>query len=230
MDGLTPEENKQMLLSVGTHRGERMLTPVEAAKLFRKSISSGGSITGCATGTHVTTSMVSRFLKLLDLIPEIQHLVDWGASISTISFTSAFELSRLAREDQQEVANAILEDGFSAKEVRDLVQLRRRSGSSVRDCIEATLKMRRVIVRRFVFVGAVTESRVHQHLEGMQQSDRDSLMREIAVEDLNVDRNVEVRLGPSRFTLVGNDAVAKSIDRLSDFEIAVNGRLAERIK
>lgn len=227
MIGLTPDENRQLLLSVGTHRGERALTPVEVATLFRRSIDSGGTITQCAEGTHVSTSIVSRFLKLLDLKPEVQHLVDWGSSGSTMSFTSAFELSRLSSADHQEVANAILEDGLSAKEVRDLVQLRRRSKKDLASCIEATLRMRPTVSRRHVFIGAVTDPTVTTKLGEMQQMERDSLLRAIAVEELGVDRRVELRLGTSRFTLVGDDSVAKSIHRLSDFEAIINDRLAK---
>src|SRR5688500_16600344 len=126
MLGLSANEYQQLIMSVGTHRGSRPLTPSQAAALFKKAADAGSTASVSAEATHLSSSMVGRFLRLTDLAPDIQHLVDWGQSGSTLSFSSAFELSRLRPEDHQAVAIAVLEHGLSSAEVRQLVQLRLR--------------------------------------------------------------------------------------------------------
>ena len=78
MLGLSADEYKQLLMSVGTHRGVRPITPVQVAALFKRAADAGSTPAASAEATHVSASMVSRFLKLLELSPDIQHLVDWG--------------------------------------------------------------------------------------------------------------------------------------------------------
>src|SRR5438128_180224 len=107
---LTVAERQQLILSVGTHRGERHLSPIEVAHLFQKAIWGGDSASDLAETVSLDgTSQVSRFLALLKLPPDVQHLVDWGKSGDSLAFTAAFELSRLGNaDDQRKAIEAVL--------------------------------------------------------------------------------------------------------------------------
>ena len=227
MLGLSAEEYRRLILSVGTHRDARPLTPVQAAGLFEQARRAGSTPHLSAEATHLSPSTVNRFLKLLTLAPEIQHLVDWGQSGSTISFSSAFELARLPSSEHELVATAVLERGLTSSEVRQLTQLRQRSGRSISECIEGTLAMRPQVVRKHVFIGAVTGADLAARLAAMTQSERDGLLSSV-VDDLGIPSYVDIRLGEKRFTLVGDDAVGKAVNGLGDFEQVINEQLQRR--
>lgn len=229
MLGLSADEYKQLLMSVGTHRGERPLTPVQAATLFKQAADSGSTAAASAQATHLSASMVSRFLRLIELAPDIQHLVDWGQSGSTLSFSSAFELSRLPPQDHQVVATAVLEHEFSSVEVRQLAQLRLRSHQPIEESIAGTIAMRPRIMRKYVFVGAVTDEAVVTQLNELSQADRDTLLETIATCDLGLSKDVSLRLGVRRFTLVGDDKMSTSLNELDDFEASINSHLNRKL-
>ena len=122
LPGLTPEEAKGLILSVGTHRGKRPLSPVEVARLFHKAISHGANRKECALFVHlIGTHMVSRFLRLLDLDHFVQHSIDWRQTGPTISFTSAWKLSKFPKKEQAEACLEIMGHQLGTKEVEQAV-------------------------------------------------------------------------------------------------------------
>jgi hypothetical protein len=228
VEALSPNERRSLLLSVGTHRTARPLSPIEVARLFEKALNAGASLQECADAAHFkATSMVSRFLSLLRLAPDIQHLVDWGQSGSTLAFTSAFELSRLPTSDHVAAASAVLANGLKSVEVRQLVQLRKRSGRSMEESVADTLGMRPTVERRHVFIGAVTNAATRDYLANQAQHQRDEMLRLAVGEAFPKVRNVPVRQGAERFTLVGDDAMASELSK-TDFEAAIN-KVLDRI-
>ena len=96
MKGLSTAEYKKLILSVGTHRNERILSPLEVAQLLSKAISAGTSRKECAEALQIGTTQVSTFLKLVRLTSEIQHLSDWrGTAGASIAFSTLTELGQL---------------------------------------------------------------------------------------------------------------------------------------
>lgn len=202
--GLSADEYKKLLLSVGTHRGKRPLSPVEAAALLRKATSAGASLSECAKAVQLEgPTWVSRFLKLLDLPQDVQHLIDWGRGAGTIAFTSASEVSRLDDPvDQRRAIQVGLEHNLSSAEMRQLVQLRKRSRKPMDECVAGVLKMRPQIEIRHVFIGAVTGDPLRARLRGLSQYERDQLL-EAACRKKLAGLRLSGRLGVERFTLVG---------------------------
>lgn len=200
---LTPDEMKGLILSVGTHRAGRPLSPVEVATLFQKTLRAGTTLAECAEAVQLdSTSQVSRFTAVLSLPLDVQHLVDWGRSDQTVAFTSAFEISRLSGPDDQRAAvRAILENGLSTSEIRQLVQSRKRSGQPIGQCIESVLKMRPQVDVRHVFLGAVADEALQAKLRAMPQEARD---RVFGVVLAALSYGARGRLGADRFTLVGD--------------------------
>ena len=171
----------------------------------------------CATEARIDQTGVCRFLRILDLPHDLQHLVDWGAGRNAIGFSSAVELVRLRdTDDQHAVAESILADGLNSKEVRQIGQLRIRSGRTIGACIKEILGMRPTIERRYVFIGSISDQNVEDALIKLTQAERDSIL-ESGIKLLNL-RGASGRLGKRFFTLVGDehfDASMKSIGKES---------------
>lgn len=215
MPSLSPLELGRLRMSVGygAHRRGRPLSPVEVGRLIRKSLDEGASLVDCAKAIQLDgTGHIGRFLRILDLPKDLLHLVDWGAGREFIGFTAAVELAKAAdAADQKVVANAILSDGLSSKEVREVLQLLKRSCRSVERCVEDVLKMRPRVERRYVFLGTVDDN-CQSLLERMSQTARNSVL-EAAMERLEL-TGARGRLGTRFFTLVGDESFNSSMARV----------------
>ena len=229
--GLSPEEEKELILSVGTHRSGRRLSPLEVAQFFGRMTTHGASLKDCADLVQFEgTTMVSRFLRLLELEPDIQHLVDWGQSGSTVAFTAATELSKLDRSEQRPAVREILENGLKSQEVKQLVQLRRRSGKSLDVCAEEIVRLRPQIERRHVIIGAVTDPEVKSALESVLQTERDRYLLEVIRSVFGLRSGFACRLGVDRFTVTADEITGDRILAHEEFEQEINSGLKERIK
>ncbi len=205
--GLSALEIGRLRMSVGysTHKKGRPLSPVEVGKLLRRAQDSGASLPDCAKILNLNgTSQLSRFLSVLDLPPDLRHLVGWGRSTDSIGFTTAVELVRVPdADDQRAIAAAILEQGLETDEVRQVAQIRRRSGRPIEDCLREVLGMRPTVERRYVFIGAVGDEDVQAALADLTQAERNALLRS-GVEALGL-TGASGRLGEKLFTLVGDE-------------------------
>jgi len=131
LPGLSPAEQKALILSVGTHRAKRELTPCEVAALYQRALLSGASKAQCSEETHLGTTWIARFLSLLQLDPTVRHLVGWGQTEDTLAFTAAVDISRIPREEHEYLFRRALENSIRSKEIQQVVQIRlRRSDQS----------------------------------------------------------------------------------------------------
>ena len=206
LQGLTPEEAKGLILSVNTHHGHRPLGPIEVARMFSKAISHGADREQCASFVHLKgQDMISRFLRLLELPPFVQHSTDWRQTGPRISFTSAWKLSALPNEEQEEACLEIMANQLGTKEVEEAVQLRQRSGRKFSDCVQEVVRMRPSIEKVHVILGAITDMKVKEWLSNQTQIQRDSLFEQVLAQAYEGAKKCSGRLGIDRFTIVTND-------------------------
>ena len=226
LKGLTPEERKLLLISVGTHRGKRALCPVEVAKLLRKAVESGTSLADCAAGVQMSTSQVSRFLSLLRIPSELQYLISFGHAPGSLGFSAAFELSRLDdAADQRHAVQAVLVHSLNSSEVRQLVQARVRSRKSMDECVATVLKMRPHVEVRHVFIGSVLRDDIRARLQRLSQERRNEILQDILKKRFKV-LHATGRLGAERFTLIGGEELGTVVKAGKDeFEEQVNAEL-----
>ena len=64
MIGISPEDKRDLILSVGIHKTERPLSPIEVAELLEKLISSGTTKKEISKEILLDSTMISRFLRL----------------------------------------------------------------------------------------------------------------------------------------------------------------------
>jgi hypothetical protein len=232
MRGLTPEEERLLLLSVGTHRKDRKLSPIEVARLIQKAVSSGASRKECAGRLQIRTTQIAAFLDLLKLALDVQDLADWGgSSASGIPFSSLAQLAGLKEASEQiRAARAILANRLSWKEVVQLVQLKNRSNKSIEEAIEAILKLRPQVEKRHIFVGSIIHDAVRSVLSRLTQAERDKSLGRVLPKILGEREGYVGRLGTNNFTLVGPEEPARLVDLTPDaFETALNEALREEI-
>lgn len=210
--GLNALELGRLRMSVGygRHKAGRLLSPVEVGLLLRKARDEGMSLRDCAEAVQLDgTGHIGRFLRILELPEDVRHLVDWGAGKRFIGFTSAVELAKLQDpEDQRTVAAAVLSKGLNSKEVRQVAQIRKRSGRPVEACVDEILGMRPTVERRYVFIGSAAEEDVAK-LGNLTQAARDSILNS-GIEHLEL-RGASGRLGTRFFTLVGDEIFNSSM-------------------
>jgi hypothetical protein len=210
LPGLPPEAFKGLLLSVGSHRGRRPMSPIEVATALKCAQEAGSSAKEIAVALHLDgTTMISRFVRLLTLPSEVQLATDWGRTGATIAFTAAAEIARLKQgQDQKDTCRAALEHNLTSSEVKSVVQLRNRSGKGVAECLAEILRLRPQIERRHILVGAIASTEIRRALERLTQHERDSLVARALRRRYPSLAGASSRLGVDRFLITGDDAVA----------------------
>ncbi len=200
-----------MSVGYGTHKKGRPLSPVEVGLYLHRARDAGVSLDECATEIQLDgTGHIGRFLRILTLPDDLQHLINWGSGKDFISFSSAVELVKLENaDDQRVVAESIMENNLKKTEVSQIVQLRNRSGRSIFDCVSDVLGMRTIIEKRYVFIGSLKDKNSQDALIEMTQTQRD-LILDSALQRLGF-REVSGRLGKQFFTLVGGENFNKSM-------------------
>ena len=231
MDILSADLKKNLILSIGTPDKFRTLSPVEVGEGF--AIAKKAGMTNSKIAEMVLlkdTTMINRFIKLLDLSENIRHLVGWGETASTLSFSSATEIAKLQVNVQDELAKSALENTLTKLEIIQVIQLLKRSRKDVITCVEEVLKMRTIVTRKYIFMGALTDDEVKKKLSTCTQKTRDILMRGCLAELLG-DEKVEAKLGIKQFTLIGNDALNNRLNRMEpNFEVVINSAIKMRLK
>jgi|GEM_PF-352977 len=231
MRGLSPEIQRDLILSVGTRRARRRLSPIEVAEAIETSLASGSMVQELAVELDLHPTMVLRFRRLLKLPPDIRHLVDWWQGEARLSFEAASHIARLpSSKEQQEVVGAALKHRLGKVETVQIVQIRERSGKPIAECIEEVLRMRPQIERRHLLIGAITSEKVRIALRRMTQQERDQLLKSAVTSHSPELPPWEGRLGMERFTLLGGEAFGAAVQRLpGGFEEAINAYVEEEI-
>ena len=230
MKGISPEELRDLILSVGTHQSERTLWPVQVAELLEKAINAGTTIKEISNDILLNSTMIARFRRLLSLAPEIQHLVGWGGE-SSISFSTASEMARLATpEEHKYVAKNTLEYSLSKNEVIQVIEVRNKFSKPIGECVEEILRMRPKIVKRYLFIGAIKSANVRNRLSTISQEERDTLFSKAVTTNYPDLPYWEGMLGIKGFNLIGNEDLDKALSKLTtDFESTINDYLESSV-
>lgn len=229
---IEPELMRNLILSVGTHKGKRPLSPIEVAEGFLKAENSGMTDQELADLIQLRyPTMIGRFKRLLNLPADLRHLVDWGSSSSTVSFTAASEIARLDPANQGPVIRSVLERGLNKNEVMQIVQIKNRSRKDISECIEDVIKLRPKITRRHVFVGALTDEELKDRLDNLTQAVRDSILSSAMKNNIPARIKWSGRLGKSQFSVVGGENLAEYLNSLKpNFEQVINNWLVDEVK
>jgi len=230
--GLTDTELSQFQLSVGyTLKDSRPLSPVEVGQLCHKSEKKGFSRTEITSAALMTDpGMISQFLKVSELDPSLQHLIDWGrAGVGVIGFSVGYQLTRFNKSTHKKLATLILKHQLTKIEMRDIHQLVERSNKPLAQCVSRVVSRRPVQIVRSVIIGAVVGAELKGQLKSHTQKKRDQLLHEVFVELYPALKNWTVKLGINRFTVIGGKIVENTIAKEKDFETMISRHLQQKI-
>lgn len=144
----------ELLATLGTHRRDRPLSPLEAARKLDEDLRKGVR----PEQYPVSKRTIMEFLSLLDLPELVQNLLGWGGvKRGEIGLYAARRISELKRrEDQESLAKSTLERELSAIEVSKIVRYKRRlNKKSIEDCIDSVVEMRPK--KRHLFISQIKE-------------------------------------------------------------------------
>ena len=202
-----------MSVGYGKHQKGRLLSPVEVGELLQRACNAGSSLDECAKEIRIDATGLKRFMRILSLPDDLRHLISWGNPRDAVGFSSAAELARIpGADDQRTVAKAILANGLNSKEVRQVTQLRERSGRPVSECVEEVIGMRPTVDRRYVFIGAIVDQAMQDVLASLPQRERDAMLA-AGVEKIGL-KGASGRLGPRFFTLIGDESFGASMEEV----------------
>jgi len=230
--GLTRREFQELLLSVGkTTRSRRPLSPVEVGNLCEKSIGKGASPKEITEAVKMTDrSMISKFVRLRALIPEVRHLVSWGYSgDAAIGFSVAFQLARMSESQQPVASAAVLKYRLTRDEMTSVIQLLERSGDPLDKCVDRVVRRRPVVRIRQIVLGAVTSAASSAKLSFLSQLQRDELLERIVSRLFPKATDYTAKLGVDRFTIIGGKSVAETVATDSHMEQNINNCLQEEL-
>ena len=131
----------ELLATLGTHRRDRPLSLLEAARKLEEELRSGVR----PEQYPVSKRTIKEFQSLLTLPEMVQKLLGWGGvRRGEIGLYAARRISELdRREDQEALAKATLERELSAIEVSKVVRYKRRLNKKpIEDCIDSVVEMR----------------------------------------------------------------------------------------
>ena len=229
MSDLTSTELRDLLLSVGTHRANRRLSPLEVARLIEKMLHSDSDRQNCAQRLGISLTQVSSFLKLLSVDGQMQHLADWrGTRNASIPFSTLSEIARLDLCEHGQAAQAVLRHDLKWKEVVQVVQVRERSKEPIEACIDRVLALRQSVQIQHLFMGRITSESDREHLRSLSQVTRDEELRHVLRRLVGPKYRTKSRLGDETFTIVSDHDLPRMLQLAPDeLEEFVNRSLQE---
>lgn len=142
---------------VGTRRRGKPLDPISLAEGLRQALDRYGSVKEVAKKSSVSIKQVQDFLKLLDLPPKVQKII----KEHKIGIDTARRLAsrNFASEEQERLANAVVEHKLSRNEVREIGRFRAENPKlTIDECIRLMLSSRPVVERHYLVVAELKES------------------------------------------------------------------------
>ena len=225
--GLSQTELQSLILSVGTHRGRRRLSPMEVAALLRQAMEAGTSRQAVSDSLNISEIQVARFIRLFDLEPELRDLADWGrGNTATIPFSSLLEITRLSPSQQIEVAASALAHKFTKVEFRQISQISERSGWQIAECIANVMERRPQVQRQFVLIGSIQQGELQEFLQTQLQNTRDCFLKGALAKLGQPSQAIQGRLGSKTFTVLAKEDIVSLLDMDPDaIEAFVNEHL-----
>jgi len=152
---LTGTELGELMVSVGTHRHERPLSPIEVGRRIKTLIDSGKDRSFLQTILGLKgDTMINKFLQLLTLPDEFQDIIIWGKTQkNNVCFDTAYQISRLDSFDaKRTLLKEILEYSMTREEAADVIRLYKGDNFDIRSAVQTVLSRRKIIIKRELLI------------------------------------------------------------------------------
>ena len=132
--------------------------------------------------------------------------------------------------EQVQLCHAALENQLGSAELKQVLQLRRRSQQPIEACVRDVLRLRPQIQRIHVFLGAITSKQLVTRLSCLSQAQRDEIVRTAVRDHFPRLCKFGCRLGTEGFAITGGDEVHDALTKeRKGFEAVINGALSEAV-
>jgi len=224
MFGLPAEDWQNLLLSVNVHRKSRRLTPVQSGELLGRALEKTDIDHLCQALGFSDSSTLRKIERLRTLPPDLAATVEWGDRKGVLSMSTAAELMRLTDADAvRESIAAAIEYEITRDEARQVVQIRERSGKSIRDCFQQALTTRPRIEKSELILGSFVDEEAKKTSRELGNEAIERRLKNLLAQTF---RDVVVRalrIKGERFSLL------LSIEDSQKLRAALNGESVERV-
>jgi hypothetical protein len=150
-----------LLLSLGTHKKERPLKPIEVAKLINTLKSeTKESWNKVASRLGVGIDQVKSFRNLLHLPEQVHYAIGYGdTNEESLAFTTANIVSELKNMREKELlCKFALSNKLTKDETERIIQLKKQSpDEAIEECVNKVLNLRPVFEKGYVIVTLVKD-------------------------------------------------------------------------
>jgi len=157
--------NKDLALVIAcTKRKRRPASLIEIAESIESLVCAFGSLSELSERVGISEKMLKQFLSVEMLSPEVIELVK---NRTLDSVDAVYHLSRLKTDDQIYLSSLIGVDGFDTKDLRDVLELKRREERiSFAEIVNRVMqsKTQKQYVLEFVARGDVTPEKAKERL------------------------------------------------------------------
>jgi len=227
--GLTQIELRNLILSVGTGRSTRILSPVEVAQYCARAEVNREEL---ADGLLLSKDQLVFFEKLLKLSSEYHPLVDWGnTGHKSLGFTSAAVIGGRIKDpkDQGMLVKAAMENKMTKADVIHVTQMCNKLGKSMEESIKSVLALKPVEKKVFIVMGAILPNDLQRELEKMTQYQRNPLLEACVRELVGLSDDFGARLGTNNFTLILNEEQRILVYAIDNIEMRISDLLLELV-
>jgi len=201
-----------LLATLGTHRRDRPLSPLEAARKLDEELGRGVR----PEQYPVSSYTIRKFLSLLNLPKPLQKMLGWGGiKRGEIGLEAAYRISTLKeRRDQEKLAKETVERELSQKEVSKVVRYKRRLNEKpIEDCIDSVVEMRPK--KRHLFISQIKEDLLKRLEENADSEgiETNNLLLKILYNHLPEDSLISLSLKENFVIIFLNEQGEKAIKR-----------------
>ena len=203
MYGLRDDEWRDLVLSVNVHRKNRRLSPIQVARYMRRALEETDteSLAG-ALGFDDTTTF-NKILRLAELPADLASIVQWGTRRGSVSMSTASELLRLPSPTAvQHAMHAAAEHNLTREEARQLVQIQKRSGQSVQDCVNSVLRTRPHVERSELIIGSFVSGEARARITSLGNEASARMLKRILAREYPDVTCRAVRVNEDHFSLL----------------------------
>jgi len=201
--GLRDDEWRDLVLSVNVHRKNRRLSPVQVARHMTRALQEiDAERLARALGFGDTTTL-TKILRLGELPADLASLVDWGTRRGSVSMSAAAEILRLSSPTAIEHAmRAAVEHNLTREEARQVVQVQKRSGGSIQECVESVLRTRPRVERSELIIGSFVSEVAKARIASLGNEAATRILRRILAREYPNVTCQAVRVNGDRFSLL----------------------------
>lgn len=211
---------RDLVLSVGTHKKNRRLTPIEIAKTLNEILSKaeiyGVSKEEIAQEIHLRdASMIYKFVGLLNIPEQYHKLIVFKGQKGKLTFSSVANATHLPEDEMIVFLEAILSYKLTRNETRNIKELKKRRDYSIEKCVDEVLLSRPTIEDKTMFIGLMVDDIFINILKEVPRNLKNIRFNNFLTDSMNEIHIDSSRISNNRFIIVMNNKDMLILDEIA---------------